>query len=118
MQDVTQLAPTLQAFFTETADATARETKFVQRESKMTGAIFLQSVVFGFEERPEACLTDLTGMSDDLGVSITKQGLHDRLQRAVPFLRELFEHSLQLFRHDLPLEAEVLKQFKGIFITD
>jgi hypothetical protein len=118
MQDVTQLAPTLQAFFTETADATARETKFVQRESKMTGAIFLQSVVFGFEERPEACLTDLIGMSDDLGVSITKQGLHDRLQRAVPFLGEMFEHSLRLFRHDLPLEAEVLKQFKGIFITD
>jgi hypothetical protein len=118
MQDVTQLVPKLQTFFTQTADTIARKTKFVQRESKMTGAIFLQSVVFGFEEQPDACLTELIGMSDDLGVSITKQGLHDRMQRAVPFLREMFEHSLQLFRHDLPLEAAVLKQFKGIFITD
>ncbi len=118
MADVTQLAPRLQVFFTQTANAMARKTKFVRRESKMTGALFLQSVVFGFEEQPDACLTDLIGTSDDLGVVITKQGLHERIQNAVPFLREMFEHGLRLFRHDLPLDAAVLKQFSGIFITD
>lgn len=52
MRDVTKLAPQLQGFFTQTAVAVAHQTKFVQRESKMTGALFLQSVVFGFEEQP------------------------------------------------------------------
>jgi hypothetical protein len=33
----------------------------------MTGALFLQSGVFGFEEQPGACLTDLIETSEDLG---------------------------------------------------
>ena len=118
MLDVTNLAPKLQVFFTQTAEAIARQTKFVQRESKMTGALFLQSVVFGFEEQPQAGLTDLVETSDDLGVVITKQGLQDRIIDAVPFLRTMFEQSLRLFRHVLPLEMVVLKQFSGLFITD
>ena len=118
MIDVTQLAPKLHVFFTQTAEAIARKTKFVQRKSKMTGALFVQSLVFGFEEQPAACLTDLVETSDDLGVAITKQGLQDRIQEGVPFLREMFEQGLRLFRHDLPLALAVLKQFNGIFITD
>ena len=118
MLDVTNLAPKLHVFFTQTAKAIARQTKFVQRESKMTGALFLQSVVFGFEEQPRAGLTDLVETSDDLGVVITKQGLQARITDAVPFLRAMFEQGLRLFRHDLRLEMAVLKQFSGLFITD
>jgi hypothetical protein len=84
----------------------------------MTGAVFLQSVVFGFEEQPDAGLTDLTGTSEDLGVAISKQGLQGRIQQAVPFLQEMFDQGLRLFRHTLPLDLAVLKQFAGIFITD
>ncbi len=90
----------------------------MQRKSKLTGALFLQSVVFGFEEQPTACLTDRIEMSGDLGVVITKQGLQERNQRAVPFLREMFEQALQLFRHDRTLAGAVLKPFSAIFITD
>lgn len=118
MLDVANLAPKLQVFFTQTAKAIARQTKFEQRESKLTGPLFLQSVVFGFEEQPQAGLTDLIETLDDLGVTITKQGLQDRIIDAVPFLRTMFEHSLRLFRPALPLELVVLKQFSGLFITD
>jgi len=118
MVDVAQLAPRLQVFFTQTAEAIAHKTEFVQRKSKMTGALFLQSVVFGFEEQPGACLTDLIETSEDLGVTISKQGLQGRIQNAVPFLQKMFEQGVRLFRNELPLAAAVLKQFKGIFITD
>jgi len=118
MADVAQLAPRLQVFFTQTAEAIARQTKFVQRKSKMSGAVFLQSVVFGFEEQPDACLTDLIETSEDLGVAISKQGLQGRIENAVPFLQEMFEQAVRLFRHELPLDLAVLKQFASIFITD
>ena len=118
MLDMTQLAPKLQVFFTQTAEAIARQTQFVRRASKMSGAVFLQSVVFGFQAQPEACLTDLIGTSDDLGVVISKQGLQDRILQAVAFLQAMFEHGLRLFRHAGPLEVAALKQFRGIFITD
>jgi hypothetical protein len=118
MADVAQLAPRFQVFFTQTAEAIARKTKFVQRKSKLSGAVFLQSVVFGFEEQPDACLTDLIETSEDLGVAISKQGLQGRIENAVPFLQEMFEQAVRLFRHELPLDVAVLKQFASIFITD
>src|SRR2546429_618880 len=48
MTTVPQLAQTLQTVFTTTADAAARATGFVQRRSKLTGAAFVQALVFGW----------------------------------------------------------------------
>lgn len=118
MPDVAQLAPRLQAFFNKQADEAARQTQFVQRASKLSGPLFLQTLVFGFMEAPEASLVDLIETANDLGVDITKQGLHERIQRAVPFLKQMFQDSLELFRNDWPLEIAVLNQFSGIFVTD
>ena len=116
--DIATMAPDLQAFFTETAETTARASKLVQRQSKLTGAVFLQSMVFGFADNPQACLTDLVEVSEDLGVSISRQGLQERIQNAVPFMQAMFERSLSLFRQKWPLELAPLQQFSHIFITD
>jgi hypothetical protein len=86
MLDVTTIAPKLQTFFNEQADKIAHATKFVQRKSKLTGALFLQTLVFGFINEPKASLTTLIETSDDLGVEISKQGLQERLQKAELFL--------------------------------
>src|SRR5436853_3801752 len=118
MLDVTTIAPKLQTFFTEQADKIARATQFVQRQSKLTGALFLQTLVFGFINEPKASLTSLIEMSDDLGVEISKQGLQERIQKAEPFLKQMFQASLALFRNDLPLDVAILKQFSAILITD
>ena len=45
MTTVTQLTQALQEVFTTTADALARRTGFVQRTSKLTGALFAQTLV-------------------------------------------------------------------------
>jgi hypothetical protein len=116
--DINKFAAKFQTFFTETANIVARSTKFVQRKSKLTGSLFLQTMVFGFMEEPEASLTDLGETGHDLGVDITPQGLHDRIQQAVPFLKQMFQDSVALFRNEVPLDLAVLKQFSGIFVTD
>ena len=54
MTTVPQLAQTLQTVFTTTADAAARATGFVQRRSKLTGAAFVQALVFGWLANPHA----------------------------------------------------------------
>lgn len=41
--DIATMAPDLQAFFTETAETTARASKLVQRQSKLTGAVFCRA---------------------------------------------------------------------------
>ena len=118
MTDLGTLAPKIQTFFTQTAQQVARSGGFVERVSKLTGALFLQTLTFGFLEEPEASLSELTETSSDLGVPITKQGLQTRIEKAVPFLKEMFQQALTLFRHELPLDLKTLHQFTAIFLTD
>ena len=88
--DLGTFAPTIQTFFTQTANQVARSEGFVERVSKLTGALFLQTLVFGFLENPDASLSALTETSSDLGVTLTKQALQTRIENAVGFLREMF----------------------------
>ena len=118
MTDISTLAPKIQTFFNQTANQVARATGFVSRTSKLTGALFLQTLTFGFLDDPEASVAGLGETSHDLDVSITKQGLQTRITAAVPFLMEMFQQGLRLFRNALPLDLKLLQQFTAIFITD
>lgn len=118
MTDIRTLAPKIQTFFNQTANQVARTTGFVERASKLTGALFLQTLTFGFLADPNASLSGLVETSQDLDVTITKQGLQTRITHAVPFLKEMFQQGLQLFRNSLPLDLKLLQQFTAIFITD
>lgn len=116
--DLGTFAPMIQTFFTQTADQVARTEGFVERVSKLTGALFLQTLVFGFLDQPDASLNGLTDTSQDLGVTLTKQGLQSRIEHAVGFLTEMFQQAMALFRNELPLDLQVLQQFTAIFLTD
>jgi len=48
MTTVADVTQALQALFTTTADHLARRSGFVQRASKLTGAAFVQALVFGW----------------------------------------------------------------------
>ena len=118
MTNLGTLAPKIQTFFNQTANTVASASGFVERTSKLTGALFLQTLTFGFLDNPDASLTELTETSQDLGVSLTKQGVQSRIENAVPFLQEMFQRALTLFHHELPLDLKVLQQFSAIFLTD
>jgi len=70
MTTVTQLTQALQEVFTTTADALARRTGFVQRTSKLTGALFAQTLVFGWLFNPQASLDGLAQVAAAVGVTI------------------------------------------------
>lgn len=116
--DFYTVANTVQAFFSQTADTVARSSGFVTRTSKLTGALFLQTLTFGFLDNPDASLTGLVETSHDLGLTITKQGLQTRIEDAVPFLREMFQRAIALFRHTMRLNVAILRQFTAIYLTD
>jgi hypothetical protein len=109
----------LQAFFKETADKTARETKFVQHESKMTGSCFLLVWVMGFLQHPTASLNILCQVAADIGVSITKQGIQKRLTAAtVAFFEEMFRYAKTTLQNRMPIPLALLTQFTAIQLVD
>lgn len=85
----------------------ARETGFVQRESKLGGALFLDLVVFNSENLKYQSLNDLSVLlREEHGVAITKQSLHERFNgSAVQLLKKSME---RLLRKQLDVEPYLL----------
>jgi len=57
----------------EKACELARETGFVKRKSPITGAVFAQTLIFGFLSQPEASYTQLQQMMAMQGVTASAQ---------------------------------------------
>ena len=74
MIDVAGMGQALHKLFKKTADKAASETKFVQRESKMTGSKFLLVWVIGFLQHPKASLNILCQVAEDIGVKHHQTG--------------------------------------------
>jgi hypothetical protein len=109
----------LQNLFGETADEVARETRFVQRESKLTGIKFMQTFVMGFIQHPEASMNLLSQVAADLGVEITKQGVQKRLtSAAVAFMRTMFDRSKDTLQNKIPIPLTLLTQFTAVQLVD
>src|ERR687885_2111583 len=78
MTIIDQVADALQDVFGSVAQDLGRATKFVQRESKLGGAHFIQTLVFTYLANPDATLDELAQTAAALGVEITPEGLTQR----------------------------------------
>lgn len=104
----------LQSVFLSKADDAARETGFRQRQSKLTGSVFVQTLTFGWLHNPQATLEELAQVCNSLGVTISPQGLDDRFgPRAAALLEQVLQHAmLQVLNAD-PVAVPVLQRFPG-----
>lgn len=119
MVTIPQVAEAMQMVLTTTADKAARETQFVQRESKMGGAAFAQTLVFGWLENPEATLEELSQMAAAIGVIITPQGLEQRFSAtAAQCLRQVLEAAVDRVVSAEPVAIPILQRFNGIYLDD
>src|SRR5579871_6685909 len=90
MTTVAQVGEHLRTLFTGVADQLGRQSGFVQRRSKLTGARFAQALVFGWLANPRAALPELAQAAAAAGVSISPQGLDQRCtESAAIFLEQL-----------------------------
>jgi hypothetical protein len=98
----------------------ARETGFVQRSSKMSGPVFVETRVLGHLQEPAASLNELIQVSAGLGVTITQPGLNARInEEAVALLRGIFEGGLkQLQASDRQMAHGLLQHFSAVYILD
>src|SRR3990172_1786322 len=76
---ILQLSEILQKLLIEDANHIGRESGFIRRERKLSGASFAQSVIFGWQANPQASLEDLCQSAQVCGVDISPQGLQERL---------------------------------------
>lgn len=114
MLQVTKLAGLLQTLFTTTANQLARLTHFVQRQSKITGANFAQTLVFEWMRDPRATVETLARKLD-----LSQQALDSRFTpHARLFLQQLLQHALQTARHARRQPQGLLNRFDSVIVED
>jgi hypothetical protein len=119
MWTVTQVSTTLQKLVTTTANQLARETGFVQRASKLTGAVFVQTLLFGWLNTPQATLQQLAQMAGTVGVAISPQGLEQRFTPAAArFLYRVLEAAVVHVVTAHPVAIPLLQRFAGVYLLD
>jgi hypothetical protein len=114
MLNVTALAPALQTLFTIRADEEARHSGFILRQRGFSGAAFLQTLVRGLLQRPNA---PLEHFASQLGIS--RQALHQRwTPAAAEFCRTLLLAAVDQALQARPSLLPLIERFQGVFVDD
>jgi len=118
MTTILQLQPVLQTLFTTTANQIARQTGFIQRQRKLTGAHFLQATVFGWLHHAQATRHQLYESLCLTGATLTAQAFEQRFNpQAVTFLRAMLDQALRQ-RFEAEILCPLLSRFHGVYLTD
>jgi len=116
---LSQVAKSMQAILTKTADILGRETGFIKRLRKLSGSSFVQTLVFGWLSNPNSTLEELCQTSAALGTGISAPGLSKRFtQEASEFLRKVLEAAVGVVIASNPVTIPILQRFNGVSIQD
>lgn len=120
MRTITRMSKVLHSLFGAQADQLARETGLVQREVKVTGSNFAQTLVFGFLDNPKMSYRQMSQAGALSGLKITAQGLEQKFSVAsANFMQQLLEQALQqLVATATGNEVALLQRFSRIHIQD
>jgi hypothetical protein len=120
MTTVTQIKEKIQRLLGERANEIARETHFVQRESKLGGSDFVQGLVFGWLHAPAATTEDLTGLLQRRDVSMSASGLCQRFtaEAATLLFKVLEEVAHEDIQAEQAVPAELLSRFDAVIAED
>jgi hypothetical protein len=119
MATIAQVSQAMQTVLTTVADTAARATGFVQRTSKLTGALFVQTLTLGFLSNPQATREELAQTAATLGLTISQQGLDQRMTDAgAACLLAVLDAATSTVLAADPVAIPVLARFTGVFIQD
>lgn len=116
---VTELASTLQTVFTHDAEQAARDSGLIRRVRKLTGAAFVQVLVFAWLDNPNATHEDLAEAAADRGIDISADALGRRLgKNACACLQEVLRQALHHVIAARPAALPLLRRFQGVYLRD
>jgi len=119
MSTIPQIATTMQEILPTSAERAGRQTGFVKRESAVSGSIFVQTMVFGLLDNPEASLSELTQTTAALGVSLSPQGLDQRFTEEPSLCLEVvLTEALHAVIATDPLAIPLVERFNGVYLQD
>ncbi len=119
MSSIPYVWAALYTVLTTVANTAARSAQFIQRQRQLTGASFVQALVFGFLAKPAASLDQLAQAAATADTPITPQGLEQRFtpQAAACLQTVLGAAAQQVIAAD-PVAIPLLQRFTGVYVLD
>ena len=116
---VTRCAVALQTLLCVRAEELAQATGLVQRCRRLRGSQWVQTLVFGWMEQPDAALEDLTDQAALLGATISPQGL-DRwfCPQGADCLKQLAQQAVGVLLETQPAAIPLLPRFERVSVED
>lgn len=109
----------LETLLTEDANAVAWQTGFTRRRSPITGAVFAQSLLFGWLARPDASYSQLQQVMEIIDCDVTAQALERRMtEKGADFLLHLLHLMLGICAEHEGVLTELLQRFNGVYLQD
>jgi len=119
MNKISERAQRLQDLLGEIAKNVAKNTKFIQRERKITAPSWLLATVLGWMNNKNGTLNTIVENFEQQEITITEQAVAKRFDHhAVEFFKQMIAKACQLL---VEHEAEVLpltKRFHGVYVED
>ena len=119
VSSIPQVCLALQSVFTTVAHSAAQISGFVRRQRQLTGAGFVQALVFGFLANPTATLEQLAQSAANVGVAISPQALHKRFTpAAAACLKRVLDAAIDQVVAAHPVAIPLLQRFNGVYLLD
>ena len=119
MNIISQVTDAMQQVLTRVANTAAVATGFIKRRRKISGANFVQTLVFGWLANPESTYDELAQTAGTIGISITRQAIEQRFGKpASEMLLQTLDASVEQVLATEPQAIPLLSRFNGVFIQD
>ena len=119
MDIISQVTSAMQTVLTTVADSAAVASGFLKRKRKLTGARMVQTLVFGWLANPESTYDELAQTAGSVGISITRQGIEQRLTKpATEMLKTTLDAAAEQVLACCPQAIPLLSRFNGVYIQD
>jgi hypothetical protein len=120
MENIPQIVKAMQRILTEEADRIGKSSGFIQREVKLTGSGFLQTLVFGFQSNPELTYGEMSQSAATVGMEMSAQGIEQRFsEKAAELVLAVLEKMVaEVVIKGASCPIPMLEKFAGIYIRD
>lgn len=120
MDMIAQIAHILEEELNEWAKQVAKETGFIQRVRKLTGADCVQELIFAWWEEPQITLDGLAQVGERREVSMTGSGINQRFtEKSAKLMEEVLQRLTAQHLHALQeVPVPLLKRFSEVFVED
>jgi hypothetical protein len=116
---VAEIADAMKTVLSIKSEEMGRSSGFVQRVSKLTAAVFVQTLVLGWLKRPSASLSHLSQTAASLGVPVSEQGLDERFGApAVKLMALVLSAALECVLVSKPVAIALLQRVNGVYLQD